>query len=149
MSVVTQGMASAVDRETVGLMARACPEEPLAALLIRHTIEWTATYDHIVDGDVWTVDQVHHMVRVLLSDLPENAFYVRHFRTLNPIIQNAIHAWRYADSSPEYRIKVGDVIAELGCAVLQCVGGVNRLNEFGDTWRDQVCLLLKSSDEKD
>ena len=145
---LTNGVKDKDDRDAILLMAKAIPEDPEAALLVRHTISWSATYDHVVDGDKWSADQVHWMVDILLRGLPTHQFYMRNLNVYLTIIVNAIHSWRYAESRPEYRVKVGDGLSELGCAMLLCSGGPTRLEEWGNAWRDQVQLIIKGSDTK-
>jgi|3_EtaG_2_1085321.scaffolds.fasta_scaffold81453_2 hypothetical protein len=144
----TTGMTDMEDIEAVTFMQKAIPEDFNAALLIRNMISWTATYDHIVDGDPWTNDQVHDMVQILLYELPSNPFYKRNRDIYLTLIINAIHAWRYAESRPEYRIKVADILSELGCAMLLCSGGFHRLTEHGDKWREIAMNILNSSDRE-
>ena len=67
----TLGMKDAEDIEGVAFIQSAIPEDPNAALLIRNMISWTATYDHIVDGDPWKEDDVHDM----FADNVAKAFY--------------------------------------------------------------------------
>ena len=144
----SKDMPEGNDRDMVRFMEEAIPEDHQAALLIRQVITFTATYDHIVDEDEYTTDQVHVMVNVLLHGMPLNGFYVKYLAVLLPIILNAIHAWRYADTCPEYRIKVSDVLSELGCSMLYLSGGMSRLNEHGNHWRDLTLNLLKASDTR-
>lgn len=148
-AMVLSGMEDKVDEVAVDFMLKAIPEDPHGGLLIRQMISFTATYDHIVDGDEFTVNQVHGMVDILLRGLIQNPFYINNVNLYVPIIINAIHAWRYADDCPEYRVKVGDVLSELGCAMLYLSGGMMRLNEFGGGWRDQVLRILKDSDKQE
>ena len=143
---VIDGIEDKVDLEAVELMLLAVPEDPNAGLLIRQMISFSATYDHVVDGDKFTKDDVHSMVDILLRGLIQNPFYVRHVNVFVPIIINAIHAWRYADDCPEYRIKVADVLSELGSSMLYLSGGTKRLAEWGNHWRDMIIKLLKDSD---
>ena len=144
----SEGMEEGGDRDMVRFMERAIPEDNQAALLIRQVITFTATYDHIVDEDEYTTDQVHVMVNVLLHGMPLNGFYVKYLAIFLPIVLNAIHAWRYADTCPEYRINVSDVLSELGCSMLYLSGGMGRLNEHGNHWRDLTINLLKTSDKR-
>ena len=145
----TLGMKDAEDIEGVAFIQSAIPEDPNAALLIRNMISWTATYDHIVDGDPWKEDDVHDMIQILLYELPSNPFYKRNQDIYLTITINAIHAWRFAESHAEYRIKVADVLSELGCAMLLCSGGLHRLKEYGDKWREIVMNILTTSDKGD
>lgn len=142
----TIGMTDAVDIETVAMMSEAVPEKPEAALLIRQMISFTATYDHIVDHDDWATDDVHTMVDILLHGLWVNKFYTENVVSFMPIIMNAIHSWKFAENNPAYRLKVGDILSELGCAILYVTGGLTRLNEWGGKWRGQVLILMKDSD---
>ena len=144
--IAAEGMTDDVDAATVLMMRDAVPEKPEAALLIRQMISFSATYDHVVDRDGWKTDDVHTMVDILLHGLWTNKFYCENVTTFLPIIMNAIHAWKYAETHPDYRIKVGDGLSELGCAILYVTGGLTRLNEWGDRWRDQVTLVLTDSD---
>jgi len=142
----TVGMTDKVDAATVRMMSVAVPENPEAALLIRQMISFGATYDHIIDRDNWESDHVHTMIDILLHGLWVNKFYADNVSTFLPIIMNAIHSWKYAEKHPEYRLKVGDGLSELGCAMLYVSGGLGRLNEWGDRWRTQILVLGEDSD---
>jgi hypothetical protein len=145
--IAVEGMTDEVDAATVLMMRDAVPEKPEAALLVRQMISFSATYDHIVDRDEWETEHVHTMVEILLSGLPNNRFYTDNVTTFLPIIMNAIHAWRYAEKCPAYRVKVGDGLSELGCAMLYVTGGSTRLRTWGGMWRDQVLELMEDSDK--
>ena len=145
-SPATIGMTDKVDIATVAMMSEAVPENPEAALLVRQMISFSATYDHIVDRDDWEPDHVHTMIDILLHGLWTNKFYTANVTTFLPIIMNAIHSWKYAEQHPEYRLKVGDGLSELGCAMLYVSGGLHRLNEWGGRWRDQILVLMEDSD---
>ena len=142
----TIGMTDKVDMETVQLMREAVPENPEAALLIRQMISFGATYDHVVDGDEWTTDNVHGMVEILLHGLWMNKLYTDNIASFLPIIMNGIHSWKFAENNPEYRLKVNDILSELGCAILYVTGGMTRLNGWGGKWRRQILILMKDSD---
>lgn len=144
----SENMPTGGDVELVALMEKLVPEEPQAAWLIRHCISWSATYDHVLDGDDWKPDDLHQMVRHLLWDLPNNSFYVKNFRVLSTVLLNGVDAWKFANDCKEYRIKVADGLAELGCAIFVCVGGVDRLLQCGHLWREAVLKLLKQSDNR-
>ena len=142
----TIGMTDKVDIDAVLMMGEAVPENPEAALLIRQIISFSATYDHVIDHDNWTTDDVHTMVDILLHGLWVNKLYTENVASFMPIIMNAIHSWKFAENNPEYRLKVGDILSELGCAILYVTGGLARLNEWGGKWREQVLILMKDSD---
>jgi hypothetical protein len=143
VSGITEG-----DREIILLMASFVPEDLSVAALIRDTISWSATYDHILDGDEWTPGHLHQMIETFLIGLPTNAFYRKHESVLMVILLNAISAWKYAETNPAYRVKVADGISELGCACLLLSGGTARLNKHGAEWREASLKLLKQSDER-
>ena len=148
-NMVLDGIEGERDLEAVEMMLLAIPENHNAGLLIRQMINFSATYDHIVDGDPYTTEEVHGMVDILLRGLVQNSFYVTHVNVLLPIIINAIHAWRFADECPEYRIKVADGLSELGCTMLYLTGGKKRLNEWGNHWRKMCIKVLNSSDKEE
>lgn len=147
IDIAAEGMTDKVDAATVLMMRDAVPEKPEAALLIRQMISFSATYDHIIDRDEWQTTDVHTMVDILLHGLWTNKFYTDNVTTFLPIIMNAIHSWKYAETHPAYRLKAGDGLAELGCAILYLTGGLGRLNEWGERWRDQITLVMNDSDK--
>jgi len=147
-SDLVKGIHGKGDKELVLLIAKMIPEDVQPAWLIRSIISMSATYDHIVDNDSYTIEEVHNMVGDMLYYFPTNPFFVRHQQVLRVLLLNSIHAWKFAESCPDYRIKVADCISEIGCACLLLTGGLTRLNTEGNKWRQACYNLLKQSDKR-
>lgn len=133
-------------KQLIDLLREAVPEWPDAADLVDVLIRVSSVYDHLIDDDEHSKEDVHRMVRLLVYDLPLNRFFAEHRTMLLPIVMNAISAWRHADSDDFCRVKVGDIASEIGCAALLVAGGPDRLEQYGIKVRSFASEMVKAND---
>ena len=83
-------------KEYMALLAEVCAKEPQAFRWASQAIECALTWDHIVDRDPVTSEEVHATFETLMLDWVFNDWFIKNRLSLVPVLSNLVANWKLA-----------------------------------------------------
>jgi hypothetical protein len=106
--------------------------------------ELALSWDHVMDGDPVDPARFESAMLMVLLNWPVNAFYQNHKVMLQPVLVNAILAWK-SSAMPLSRIKAYDVATEPACAVCYLLHGYSAASQFSQNVRACIEAQIKEN----